>query len=164
MKARTFKIRSKHDIKLVSDFLESQPEKPLLECVIRPHQKKRSLEQNSLYHMWVTIIADELGETKEDVHFDLRKRMLLPIYERDNQSYAEMLNSVRKVHQLGAKDVAKIQANFIINETSTTDATVKQFTEFLKEIERDSISKGIVLPHPEDRYNLAMGIKQPKQD
>lgn len=160
MKTRTFIIHSESEIKHLVAFLEAQPEKPLIEVVVSEHKKDRTTAQNRLYQLWLTIIADELGETKEDEHYDLRRRILLPIYERDDSGYAEMLNSVRKVHRLGGKAEAKIQADFIIKHTSTTAATVKQFTEYLKEIERDMVSKGISLPHPEDRYYQAMGIKQ----
>ena len=73
-----------------------------------------------------------------------------------------MLNAVRKVHRSGGKAEAKIQASFIVNHTSTTAANVAQFTEYLQEIEKYSINNGIPLPHPEDRYQSAMGIKQSK--
>lgn len=160
MKTRTFIIHSENEIKRLSTFLEAQPKEPLIQVVVSEHKKDRTVEQNRLYHLWLTIIADELGETKEDAHYDLRRRILLPIYERDDLGYADMLNAVRKVHKLGGKAEAKIQADFIIKHTSTTAANIKQFTEYLKEIERDMVGKGIILPRPEDRYYQAMGIKQ----
>ena len=76
--------------------------------------------------------------------------------------FAAMIKSVRNVHTLGYKAESKAMASQIVKMTSTTGATTKQFTEYLKEIERDMIGKGIVLPHPEDRYYSAMGIKQQK--
>ena len=112
--------------------------------------------------LWITIIADELGLTKEDVHEDLKRRLLCPIYERDDQGYSEMVESIRKVYSMGMQDRAINMHNYIVERTSTTSATVKQFTEYLKEIERDMIDKGIALPHPEDRYYSAMGMKQEK--
>ena len=50
-------------------------------------------------------------------------------------------------------------ADFVLDKTSTTDADVVQFTEYLKDIEKEMISKGFPLPHPED-YQRAMGIKK----
>lgn len=46
MKARTFKIESKKDIRLVSEFLEAQPDKPVLEVLIRKYHLDRSEKQN----------------------------------------------------------------------------------------------------------------------
>jgi hypothetical protein len=57
------------------------------------------------------------------------------------------------------EDAIKMHA-YIVEQTSTADASVKQFMEYLKQIERDMTDRGIPLPHPEDRYNSAMGVKQ----
>ena len=160
MKTRTFIIRSDNEIKRLNTFLEAQPKEPLLEVVVRGHKKDRSVSQNSLMWLWITIVSDELGWTKEEVHEDLKRRLLVPIYERDDTGFAAMIKAVRKVHTEGFKADAKAMSAQIIRMTSTTGATVKQFTEYLKEIERDMISKGISLPHPEDRYYSALGIKQ----
>lgn len=156
---KTFIIHSKEQIERLSNFLLMQPEKPLLEVVVSNHKKDRSALQNSLYWMWITIIADELGWLKEDVHSDLKKRILLRIYERDDDGYASMINTVRKLHTDGFKQDSKKLADQIIKLTSTVVATTKQFTEYLNEVERDMLTKGISLPHPEDRYQQAMGIK-----
>lgn len=155
MKSRTFKIKTESDLKLVLDFLNSQTGE--VEILIREPSKDRSLLQNQLYWMWVTIIADELGHTKEEIHEDLKKRLLCPIFERDEPGYAEMINSVRKIYTQGFKQDAIKLHEHIVRLTSTTSATVSQFTEYLKEIERDMVGKGIILPHPEDRYQFAMG-------
>ena len=160
MKRRTFTIRSKKVIKNLTAFLESQPIEPTLEVAVYEHKQDRSILQNSLLWLWITIIADEMGLTKEDVHNDLKKRLLVPIYERDEPGFAAMINAVRKVHTIGHKEEAAAMGKQIVKLTSTTGATVKQFTEYLKEIEKDMTGKGIILPRPEDRYFSAMGIKQ----
>lgn len=41
---------------------------PPLEVVVRRHQDKRSRDQNALYWAWLHVIADETGNTAEDVH------------------------------------------------------------------------------------------------
>lgn len=116
--------------------------------------------QNSLMWVWVTTVADEWGWTKNDVHKYFIKMHLVKIYERDEEGYAAMLESVRKVHKSGAREVAKIQADYVLDNTSTTSATVKQFTEYLSDIEKDMISRGFSLPHPSDQYYPAMGIRK----
>jgi len=157
---KTFVIQSKEVLARLVAYIEAQPAKPLLEVTVKEYHKDRTLAQNRLYWDWVTVISNELGLTKEDEHKDLKKRMLVPIYERDDESYAAMIQAVRKVHKLGHHQEAKDLADKIVDLTSTTDASVKQFTEYLNEIERDMMGKGIALPHPEDRYYTAMGIKQ----
>ncbi len=159
MKSRTFTLRTRDVISRITAYLEAQPLEPLLEVTVKLHQRDRSLLQNSLYWVWVGDIADEWGWTKNDVHRNFIKNHLVKIYERDDEGYAGMLEAVRKVHRMGMIEEAKVQADYILKNTSTTSATVKQFTEYLNDIEKDMISKGISLPHPEDRYNQAMGIK-----
>lgn len=159
MMKKTFVLRNRDVIARVSSYLEAQPLEPLLEVAVKLHHKDRSVLQNSLYWVWITIVADEWGWTKNDVHKYFIKMHLVKIYERDEEGYASMLESVRKVYKAGAKEVAKIQAAYVLDSTSTTGATVKQFTEYLKDIEKEMISKGFSLPHPED-YNFTMGIRK----
>lgn len=160
MKRRTFTIRSKEVIENLTSFLESLPLEPEIEVIVQEKKKDRSIEQNSLLWVWITIIADEMGLTKEDVHNDLKRRLLVPIFERDEPAFAEMMQSIRKVYTVGHKVEAQKMFDHIVRMTSTTGATVKQFTEYLKDIEKDMTGKGIVLPHPEDRYYSAMGMKE----
>lgn len=157
---KIFVIQSKEVIQRVSSFLEAQPATPILEVVVKLHQKDRSLSQNSLMWVWITIIADEWGWTKEEVHEDLKRRLLVRIYERDEPGYGAMIQSVRKVYRSGLKDDATAMHQQIVRMTSTTGATVKQFTEYLNDIEKDMAGKGFSLPHPDDKYHSAMGIKQ----
>jgi hypothetical protein len=162
MKQKTFVLRNKTVISNLIAFIEAQPEIPVLEVIVREHKKKRNVLQNSLYWLWISVIADSLGMTKEDVHFDLRKRILLPIYERDNLEFSEMIVAVRKVYRSGAKEDAQMMIDFITKKASTTEATVKQFAEYLTEIERDMIGKGIILPHKEDLYYDSLVINPEK--
>jgi hypothetical protein len=163
MKQKTFILRDKTVLESLIIFLRSQAETPLLEVVVKEHQKDRSLLQNSLYWRWVTVIANELGLTKEDCHDDLKKRILCRIFERDDPGYNSMIRSIRKLYTKGFKQEAAVMHKQIVKLTSTTSATVKQFAEYLTEIERDMIGKGIYLPHKEDQYYDALMIKQPKE-
>jgi len=157
MKSKTFILRDEKVIAHLIAFINAQPKEPIIEVVVREHKKKRSLLQNSLYWLWVTIISNDLGMTKEDEHFDLRKRMLAPIYERDDLQYSEALKALRDLYSRGFKKEAN---NLFDQITSTTTANVKQFAEYLTEIERDMMGKGIVLPHPEDLYYDSLMIKR----
>ena len=42
------------------------------EVEVRPQRKKRSLDQNALFHAWVKIIADKVGDDAESVKYDLK--------------------------------------------------------------------------------------------
>ncbi len=157
MKPKTYIIRSKEIILRLNTFLLSQPKEPTLEVIVRDHKKDRSLAQNSLMWMWITVVSNELGWTKNDVHEHFKKCHLVKIYERDNDGYSAMINAVRRVYSGGAKGDATAMFEHIVKLTSTTSATVKQFTEYLNDIEKDMTGKGIILPHPEDLYNNSMG-------
>jgi hypothetical protein len=156
----TFVIRDEHIRGNALKVIEALPLDPINEIIIREHHKDRTIDQNSLYWMWLTLIAGELGETKDSMHHEYKKKFLVHIFERDDPEYAAMIKAVRDVYKIGMEKEASLLADQIVKLTSTTDANVKQFTEYLNDIEHDAISeKRIVLPHPEDKYNFAMGTK-----
>ena len=45
-------------------------------CVIKRYYKKRSVDQNSLYWMWITAISEEIGEERDIVHEALKRKFL----------------------------------------------------------------------------------------
>lgn len=164
MKRRIFTIRSKEVIKTLASFLESLPDNPIIEVIVQEEKKDRTVAQNRLYRLWGGEISEELGWSRKAVYEYLRRNYLCQIYERDDQGYAEMVNSIRKVYLIGMKDRATKMHDYIVERTSTADATLKQFMEYLKEIERYAAENGIPLTFPEDRYHSAMGIKQQNQN
>lgn len=130
--------------------IKALPLAPVHEVIIQEHGKDRSKEQNALYWKWLTIIGNELGETKEDIHERYKDKFLVNIYERDNPEYAEMIQALRTVWQQGMKKEAVSLRQKIVALTSTTTATVKQMSEYMENIERDAADLAIMLPHPED--------------
>lgn len=127
------------------------------EVIITDAKKDRSASQNSLLWLWYTVIANELGETKESVHYSCKRKFLVPIFTRDDpDGFGMMVLAVRNVHNAGMKSDAKVMADQIVKLTSTTDCTLEQFTEMLNDIEKYYITLGIVLPHPDYRYHDAM--------
>ncbi|MBT4644091.1 MAG: hypothetical protein HOC09_35265 [Deltaproteobacteria bacterium] len=157
---KTFVIQNKEVLARLTAYIKAQPAKPILEVAVKEHHKDRTLSQNSTLWMWNTDIANEWGWTKKEVHKHYKKEILVHIYERDDSGYRAMIQSVRDVHKAGLVQQAKALADQIVDMTSTTDASVKQFAEYLTEIERDCISKGIPLRHPED-YHYALMIHKP---
>jgi len=136
------------------------PLAPVHKISIREYKKDRSASQNRLYWQWLTVIGDGLGEPKEEVAERYKDKFLVNIYERDNPDYAEMIQSLRSIWQQGMKAEAVNLRKKIVALTSTTTATVSQMAELLTSIEHDAVSLNICLPHPEDQYYEAMGIKK----
>lgn len=127
------------------------------EVEIREWKKNRSVAQNSLLWKWLTVIAAEFGESKDEVHERYKEKLLVPILRRDDSDFAAMIGSVNAVHASGMKAEAMALKKEIVRLTSTTQMNVHQFTEYLNDIELDARNLGIILPHPEDLYNDALG-------
>jgi hypothetical protein len=131
------------------EIIKALPLEPAHVVDIRERKKDRSVDQNALYWKWLTIIGNELGESKEDVHERYKDKFLVNIYERDNTDFAEMIHALREVWRQGMKVEAAGLRKHIVSLTSTTTATVKQMTEYLQNIEHDAASLAIALPHPD---------------
>ena len=109
---------------------------------IRPYKKNRSEQQNRYYWAIITIIAADLGLTKDEMHEEYKERFLLPIFVRDDAGYAAMVNAVTVADPGLLRQVVAL--------TSTAQCNVKQFTEYLDEIKHNAFSLGIRLPSLED--------------
>jgi len=84
------------------------------------------------------------------------------IFERDDEGYSEMVDAIRSVYKNGMKAEAHALHDKIVELTSTTQANVHQFHEYLEDIERECAEQQIVLPHPDDLYFSAFGISRKK--
>ena len=120
------------------------------EVVIREYKRNRSAEANALYWQWLTIIGNELGESKEDLHERYKSDFLVHIYERDDPEYSATIEAIREVWRHGMKTEAAGLRKKIVHLTSTTTATTAQMSEYMQSIERHATSLAISLPHPED--------------
>ena len=100
---------------------------------VKLYEKTRSKAQNRLYWKWLTVISDYTGHTKEELHAELAYRFLEPL-----------------VLTIEGKEVTMVR--------STTGLKVKEFTEYLNDIEMFAHDLSLVLPYPEDLYYEAMGL------
>ena len=119
---------------------------PLHRVIIEPHEETRGSKANAYY--WGVVVkamAGELGQTKDELHYDNKYRFLVPIYIRDRPGYAEMIEAVKAVRRDNPA-LADTLRRGIVKETSTTTATGKQFVEFVKDVERHCVSLAIKLP------------------
>ncbi len=106
--------------------LQSLDLKKVYICTLKKENNKRTIDQNSLYWLWLTCIEQEIGQDKNDLHL-LFKQMFLP----------------RKEVIIG------LQIYHI--ETSTKDLNTFEFKQYLDKIQIFTASElGITLPDPED--------------
>ena len=122
----------------------------------------RRVAQNRLMWMWYTDLentgqVEVAGVTKEEWHEFMKKEFFVAIYERDNQDFAEMMETLRDVYRAGLTNESDNLFRHIVRETSTTKATVKQFCEYLNGIERWCHVRGVVLTTDPEIYSRAFG-------
>ena len=120
---------------------------PPAQVIIKEYKRNRSLEQNALYWKWLTVIGAELGMTKEETHEQMKRRFLRVIFMRDDEGFLEMILAIRKVHD----DIAEPLKREVIKLMSTTQASVKQMSEYLDDINNFAAGLDIRLPAPEER-------------
>ena len=130
----------------------TKPKQHILESMIQAHFKEypdsdkaiieikddkdsRSIKQNRLYFQWVSVIGSELGYTKDETHVILRDKFL---------GYTETTTKLSVIKEL----------------RSTTKLKVKEFKDYLEQIDILMSEYGIILPRPEDLYYESMGIKR----
>ena len=169
MASKSFVIKSRYILKECLDYIsriEILPDKPFtiyIEEYKKATDEKRKACQNRLYWMWLhdmekTNIEEYSGWSDKYWHREMKVKYLVPIFERDDQGYAEMMASIYKIKEAGYRDDYRVIYKNVIEITSTRDATIKQFSEYLKNIEHFCHSKGIVLRT--DNYLYEMSINR----
>ena len=129
---------------------------------IKEHKKNRSVAANRLYWLWLTDLErtsnhEYQGHHQEWWHDFFKREKLSKIFERDSDRYAQTLASIREVYRHGLHTQALNMHDFVIAETSTTDANVEQFAEYLTFIERWAHERGLSLRTDSEIYREAMG-------
>lgn len=96
----------------------------LTQVIIREHKSTRSVQQNSLYWKWMSILSNWSGErSKDDMHREFSIRLLGPeLFVVDGKQY------------VGAR--------------STTSLSTKEFSDYLDNIMATAIQLGVELPTP----------------
>lgn len=121
----------------------------LHEVIIRPFKRNRSLEQNALLWKWQTIIAEDLGYTKDELHAEYKSTILVPLmlkYPDDYPEFCEMVAAIQALRDADNEKEADNIAKKVIFFVTTTKLKVKHMTEYLNDIEKHAISLGIRLP------------------
>ena len=111
----------------------------------------RSAEQNALMWKWLTVIGNELGNTKDEMHEIYKEKYLISIFVRDDPGYAAMAAAIKQLRYQSNTDYQDIRKQ-VIKMTSTTKCNVKQMREYLTDIKQHASSElNITLPLPELR-------------
>ncbi|EMJ3293028.1 recombination protein NinB [Acinetobacter baumannii] len=160
MKTAVFTIKNHCDITYVTNYLNKNHSqaaaegKPLV-VEIKPESKDRSKAQNRLYWKWLHEIHKKTGNDEDQLHFEFKKKFLINILKRDDESYAEMCLAISQLKQSESEQFRAI-ADGVIRETSTTRMNTSQFTNYLNLIEAFALKEfGMVLPVPDDlKYAL----------
>ena len=91
-------------------------------------REKRTVDQNSLFWLWIACIADETGNEKMYLHEFFKGKFL---------GYNEQV----------------VFGQVVTTPKTTTTLDTKQFTNYLEDIKVFAAAElGIILPDPEDRY------------
>jgi len=119
----------------------------LYELIIKPHKPRRdiSAEQRGLYFVWMGVIGEELGDTKDYYHWYFKSKFLVFIYRRDDAVFSQTYDALRKI--LPAHECNERLAHLI----SITKASKKQMSEYMTDIQTFSNELSIVLPLPDDK-------------
>lgn len=97
------------------------------EVEIKRHQRKRSINQNSLYWSWLNIIGNDTGHDADELH-DFFKARFLPVIEDE------------------------VAGEAFIRRPSTRKLTTLEMSEYMDKINSFAVSQlGIILPQPDDR-------------
>ena len=123
-----FTIRRQEDKQAVMSYLEKLPtDKPYF-AEIKQIRHRRTIDQNSLYWLWLKCLQDETGEDKDRLHEYFKARYL----------------GVSTVEVFGV-DVQM--------SASTTKLDTKEMTHYLDRIQQFALADlGIALPNPSDLH------------
>lgn len=156
MQKQQFKVQdkqiAKNAIAAIKHLFEGveELEAPVL-VELKPYSKDRSLAQNRLAFKWYKERAEQQCTTPDYEHRICKLRYGCPILMADDEDFARLFDRV--VMSLDYEDRIKAMKYMPV----TRLFNVKQMTEYLETIERESASAGIVLTHPLDVYEEAMG-------
>lgn len=118
---------------------------------LKPYKKNRSADQNSLYHAWKKIIADELGYSQDELHDLIKDKWVAAILERDDEEFKEQIQIARKLYLEGKQEAAMRLAELLKKRVSTTWLNTKQFSEMMNNLEIFASDHGIPLPQPPEK-------------
>jgi hypothetical protein len=139
-------IEDEHGRKTLLRFIEAQ-ELPF--SVNLSQGKRRSLEQNKLQRMWMSEIAEQLGDrTPEDVRGECKLTFGVPILRAENEKFrAEYDRLIRPMPYESKVALMKEPIDFPVTRLMTS----KQKAQYLDAIVQHYSGIGVALTVPEGR-------------
>lgn len=124
--SRVYLIKSEDDLNRLYDDIERELIHGAIEVEWGEYVPKRSLAQNRLMWAFYTDIAKQCGHTAKDMHLYLRSEFLVPVLKT-------------------------ICGKVFYELPSTTDLSIKDMAEYLKNIEAHALINGYWLRTPHYR-------------
>jgi len=145
--SKVFHMENERDLKIVVEIiggLKPTEKKPWV-VTLAQDDESRSLKQNRLSFMWYNFLGKETGTGMHDSRAGCKLDYGVPILRVDkdfNKFYDAALAPLNYEQRLDAMEFIPV----------TSLMKVKQFAEYLEEIDKHSAARGIVLPRPDDLY------------
>lgn len=128
-----FIIDSVEKRRAAAEFVARIASNPTMSVEVKPHRRSRSVAQNRLYWMWLHVLSEHTGYDEQELHLYFREQFL---------GYEPIIIREERVFTL----------------KSTTELTVRQFTDYLNRIGRVAYFLEIALPYP-DEADFALNNK-----
>jgi len=123
------KILKFRDKQAVIDYIERLPDDKQYIVDIKVKRKRRTIDQNRLYWLWLSCIMDETGQHKDELH------------------------EFFKQHFLGVTETWCFNKYQVFVPSSTTKLDTLEMTHYLERIQQFALTDlGIVLPNPQDKF------------
>ena len=97
------------------------------ELEIKEYKSNRSIEQNNLYWQWISIIGNDLGYHKNEMHEALLEHFSIPYTFKGIDG---------KVKQ---------------KQLRSSMMSVEQMSDYMNQVQQFANEQGIMLPSPQDR-------------
>ena len=136
--------------KAINDFVATGKTTTVIVDFEDTSDRARTLAQNRLYWLWVQVIADKKGNSKDYQHAWLKRNFLAKILCRSDAELVPVFESVANCKAHMSKTEYDEFALNVAKLLSTTKASVSEMTEYLNDIERFYFSEGLALPVPAD--------------
>ena len=137
-------VKTEEQRKLLIRFVETQP-LPFTAEITKG--RRRSVKQNRLQRMWVSEIADQLGDrTVEEIRGDAKLRFGVPILRAENEAFCEKYDRLIKPLPYETKlELMMEPIDFPVTRLMSTD----QKTRYLDAMCQFYLEQGVALTVPE---------------
>lgn len=117
-------LNNNHDREGLIEFLNKLDLSRPFTWVVKRKVKRRTVSQNSLYWLYLSVIAEDTGNSPDALHEAFKQMFLSPV-----------------VVDIGERGILTY---------STRGLNTVQFTQYLEQITAEAAGMGIVLPNPDD--------------